>query len=72
MKRKTKDKNLLRSNRKAILFNDKELGAIDYYCKKYRINNQSKFMRETIIGTILQKFEDDHPKLFESEQLTLF
>ena len=67
-----KDKDLIRNNRKAILFNEKELGAINYYCKKYRIQNQSKFFRETIIGAILQKFEDDHPKLFETEQLTLF
>jgi len=70
--RPPKEKNLIRKNRKAILFNNKELGAIDYYCKKYKIRNQSKFFREAIIGTILEKFEDDHPKLFETEQLTLF
>lgn len=54
------------------MFNNKEIGALNYYFKKYRVQNQSKFMREVIIGTILQKFEDDHPKLFENEQLTLF
>ena len=67
-----KDKNLLRINRKAIMLNNKELGAFNYYCKKYRVANQSKFIRETIMIEILRKFEDDHPKLFECEQLRLF
>ena len=73
MKRRSlKEKDLLRTNRKAIMLNNRELGAFDYFCKKYKIRNKSKFMRETIMGEILRKFEDDHPKLFESEQLTLF
>ena len=73
VKRKAmKDKNLLRVNRKAIMLNNKELGALNYYCEKYSIENQSKFMREAIMGEILKKFEDDHPKLFETEQLRLF
>jgi hypothetical protein len=73
VKHKTnKEKDLLRQNRKAILLNNKELGAFNYFCKKYKINNQSKFIREAVMSKILKKFEDDHPKLFESEQLTLF
>lgn len=73
VKRRTaKEPDLLRTNRKAIMLNNKELGAFEYYCKKYRIVNQSKFMREAIMGEILKKFEDDHPKLFENEQLRLF
>jgi len=67
-----KEKDLLRINRKAIMLNNKELGALNFFCKKYRINNQSKFMREAIMGEILKTFEDDHPKLFETEQLRLF
>jgi len=59
-----KNTDLLRVNKKSILFNNKELKAIDSYCRKYHINNRSKFMREAIISSILKKFDDDYPTLF--------
>ena len=59
-----KEADLLRTNRMAVLFNNRELKAIEAYCRKYQINNRSKFMREAIIGSILKKFEDDYPTLF--------
>ena len=64
MKERKKDINLLRVNKKSILFNNKELKAIENYCSKYRIGNRSKFMREAIITSILKKFDDDYPTLF--------
>ena len=63
MERK-KNVDLLRVNKKSILFNNKELKAIDSYCKKYGISNWSKFMREAIICSILKKLDDDYPTLF--------
>ncbi len=54
----------VRSHRKAIIFNDAEMKAVVDFCKKYKITNQAKFFRETIIATILRKTEEDHPKLF--------
>jgi len=59
-----KDVDLLRINRRSILFNNKELRAIESYCRKYRINNRSKFMREAIITSVLKKFDEDYPTLF--------
>lgn len=59
-----RDSELRRINRKSILFNNKEIKAIENYCMKYRINNRSKFMREAIITSILKKFDDDYPTLF--------
>ena len=59
-----KNVDLLRKNKKSIMFNNKELKAIQTYCAKYRVQNLSKFMREAIITTILKKFEEDHPTLF--------
>ena len=71
-KRKTvKDDSLKRIHRKTILFNKREIQAIDHYCKKYKINNKSKFMREMIISSILKKFDEDYPSLFEKKP-TLF
>lgn len=66
-KKKQKDETLKRIHRKSILFNRKELNAINHYCRKYKIKNQSKFMRETIIYTILKKFDEDYPSLFEDQ-----
>ena len=63
MERK-KNTNLLRNSKKSILFNNKELKVIDTYCRKYKINNRSRFMREAILSSILKKFDDDYPTLF--------
>ena len=65
--KKQKDEKLKRIHRKSILFNRKEINAINHYCKKYRIKNQSRFMRETIIYAILKKFDEDYPSLFEDQ-----
>ncbi len=64
MNGRKKETDLLRTSKKSILFNKRELKAIDNYCKKYAINNRSKFMREAIITSILKKFDDDYPTLF--------
>lgn len=55
---------LRRVHRKALLFNSLELEAINVYCRRYKIKNRSKFLREAIISKVLQQFENDHPKLF--------
>ncbi len=66
-----KDENLKRVHRKSILFNKREIQAIDHYCKRYKIRNKSKFMREMIITSVLKKFDEDYPSLFEKKP-TLF
>ncbi len=71
-KRKTeKDDSLKRVHRKTILFNKREIQAIEHYIKKYKITNKSKFMREIIITSVLKKFDEDYPSLFEKKP-TLF
>ena len=73
MKKRIAEKNedLKRKYRKSILFNQREIQAIDHYCKKYKITNKSKFMREMIITSVLKKFDEDYPSLFEKKP-TLF
>lgn len=70
--RKQKEKDLLRKNRQALLFNNREMKAIEAYCNKYKVNNKSKFMRETILSEVLRKFDEDYPSLFEFEKPNLF
>jgi hypothetical protein len=63
-RKKQKDINLRRINRHSILFNNREKRVIDEYCRKHKINNKSRFMRESIMAIILQ----DYPTLFELEE----
>ncbi|MCB2197670.1 MAG: hypothetical protein KQH79_17560 [Bacteroidetes bacterium] len=70
-RKEKKDESLKRVYRKSILFNKREIQAINHYCKKYKIRNKSKFMREMIISSILKKFDEDYPSLFEKKP-TLF
>jgi hypothetical protein len=54
------------------LFNNRELQAIDAYCKKYKVDNKTKFMREAILTEVLKRFDTDYPTLFEFEKPNLF
>lgn len=60
-----KDK-LKRRNEVKFLFNDLELEAFDKFCKKYKIENKSKFIREVIMTEVLAVFDKDYPSLFDS------
>jgi hypothetical protein len=70
--RKNRDQNLLRRNKHSLRFNNREMNAIEAYCKKYKVDNRSKFMRETILTQILSRFDKDYPTLFEIEKPNLF
>ena len=48
-----------------FLFNDLELQAFEKYCKKYRIKNKSKFIRESVMTEVLGQFDRDYPSLFD-------
>ena len=72
MENHTKDEKLRRTHRTTVLFNGREQEAINLYCKKYKIRNKSKFMREVIITEILKQFDKDYPTLFEFERPNLF
>lgn len=55
---------LKRKHKITILLNDAEMEALEKYCKKYKVDNRSKFIREAVISEVLQRFENDYPKLF--------
>jgi len=46
------------------MLNQREMQALNLYCERYRIS-KSEFMREAIMKTILARFDEDHPSLFE-------
>ena len=64
-RKKATDEKLKRKSKKTMLFNSLEIQALDKYFKKYKVANQSKFMRETIMKVVLKKFSDDYPTLWD-------
>ena len=61
-----RDEKLKRSHRQTFTLNEKEYSAMLQYIKKYRIQNKSKFIRETLFASILKKFDRDYPSLFDN------
>ena len=57
-------RNSLRTHRQIITLNDEENKALNRYIAKYRLQNKSKFIRETSMKAIIRQFEEDHPTLF--------
>ena len=60
---------LKRTNRVAFVFNDEEMKMLNRFFDKYKVRNKSKWMRETIMGSILKIFEEDYPKLFQEREM---
>lgn len=54
-----------RSHRVTILLNDKEKKALDKYCSRYAVANRSRLVREALMRSILKRFDDDAPTLFD-------
>lgn len=59
-----KDLKSVRKFRKVILFNEKELSAIEQYCNKFGIKSKSTLFRSIIIEHILKQADENYPKLF--------
>lgn len=58
-------RNSLRTHRQIFTLNDEENKALNRYIAKYKVQNKSKFIRETLMKAIIRQFEEDHPTLFD-------
>jgi hypothetical protein len=67
-----KEERLKRTNRLSLMLNSREMKALGVFCNRYRVKNKSEFLRKTLMMTILKKFEEDHPTLWEENEPTLF
>jgi hypothetical protein len=67
-----KEEGLRRTSRLSVMLNSREMKALGIYCNRYRIKNKSEFLRVTLMKAIIQKFEDNHPSLWEEPEPTLF
>lgn len=49
--------------------NEKEYELILSYAKKYKIENRSRWIRETIVGHVLKNLDMDYPTLFGENEM---
>lgn len=61
----TINRSKLRVHKHLFSLNDSENKALERYLVKYKVTNKSKFIRETLMYTILKKFDEDTPTLFD-------
>ena len=54
-----------RRHRVTVMLNESELRAIERYCRRYKITNRSHFIRQTLLKTVIRRFADDQPTLFD-------
>lgn len=56
---------LKRRYRKTILFNEREINAIEEYCRRFRIVSKSGLIRQAVMEEVLKGLGENHPSLFE-------
>ncbi len=62
-------KNLQRDQSVSFLLNDPEYKALMKYCTKYKVNNRSRFIRETVMKAVITRLTDDYPTLFNEQEM---
>lgn len=55
----------LRVHKHLFTLNDAENKVLNRFLEKYKVTNKSRFIRETLIISILKKLEEDSPTLFD-------
>ena len=55
---------LVRCHRQVIYFNEKEMNAIDEYCRRFKVSSKSSMLRQAIIERVLADMDENHPTLF--------
>ena len=59
----------VRTKRIVCLVSDEEDRIIDDYLKRYKIDNKSSWMRETILAFIYKNIDEDYPTLFNEHEM---
>ncbi len=49
-----------------------ELMALENYCRKYKIENQSALIRQVLLSHIYEQFVVDYPTLWSKQELALY
>lgn len=68
-KKSSPDKRQLRTKKVDCLMSEDEYALIDFYLKKYKITNRSRWFRQLMIGHVLKSMEEDYPTLFNENEM---
>ncbi len=68
-KKEPSPKRQLRTKKIHFMVSVEEFALIDYYLKKYKIKNRSRWFRRLMIGHILKHSEEDYPTLFNENEM---
>ena len=66
---KNKQKQSQRTKSATFLLSDEEYEMVQFYLRKYKITNRSRWFRETILNHILKSMDKDYPTLFEENEM---
>lgn len=55
---------LLRKNRQVMYFNEKEMAAVEEYCRRFGVHSKAVLYREAIMDKVLSELDESHPTLF--------
>ena len=69
MKPKKKQQCGPRNKHVSFSLNEKEYASICAYIKRYKIENRSRWFRETIITHVLKTLDQDYPTLFDENEM---
>ena len=58
-----------RMKKAEFMLNEEEYQLIDFYLRKYKITNRSRWLRETVINHILKNMDQDYPTLFGENEM---
>ena len=64
-----KQNDVARHARLVCLVSDEEMRIVDSYLRKYKIENKSRWMRETLLAFIHQNLDQDYPTLFNEHDM---
>lgn len=64
-----KQRDVARHARLVCLVSDDEMRIIDSYLRKYKIENKSRWMRETLLAFIHRNLDHDYPTLFNEHDM---
>lgn len=68
--KKTGSNSLCPRKKKAeFMLNEDEFNLVNFYLKKYKISNRSRWFRETIVSHILKSLDKDYPTLFDENEM---
>ena len=58
-----------RTKRVVFTMNEEEYALVQFYLKKYKITNRSRWYRETILNHMFKSMDQDYPTLFDENEM---